>query len=117
MLTWTAKHRTLHFAAIISCYEFGLYRCVSQNRTSKEPVATEAQIREAPALASVHEAKLIRRPGNSPQDSKVYIVRNGKKQWVGKASWFAANGYHFPEEVVEIPASDLASPATGDPIQ
>ncbi|MEP7362264.1 MAG: hypothetical protein ABI972_03345 [Acidobacteriota bacterium] len=66
---------------------------------------------------SPFEKLLVRRPGNEPEDGKVYLVRNGKKQWVVNAKWLAANGYRFPEDVREISAAELAAIPTGDPIE
>jgi hypothetical protein len=66
--------------------------------------------------ASVYENKLVRRPGNSVEDGKVYLVQNGKKRWVVNASWLEAHGYKFPNDVHEIPTVDLDAMPSGDPI-
>jgi hypothetical protein len=83
------------------------------------PPAKEAEqsAPATPAPASVYENKLVRRPGTSIEDSKVYVVQNGKKRWVVNASWFAAHGYKFPDQVQQVPAADLDAIPTGDPIQ
>src|ERR1041384_3928427 len=77
--------------------------------SSPSPQATEATQPTAtvPSPASIYENKLVRRPGTGPEDAKVYLVQNSKRHWVVNASWFAAHGYKFPDQVQEIPAADL----------
>jgi hypothetical protein len=70
-----------------------------------------------PAAGAAYENKLVRRPGGSIEDGKVYLVQNGKKRWVVNASWFAANGYKFPDQVHQISAAELDAIPSGDPIQ
>jgi len=67
--------------------------------------------------AGTYEGKLVRRPGGTPEDGKVYLIEKGKKRWVVNAGWFSSHGYRFPEDVEEIPASALDAIPGGDPIQ
>jgi hypothetical protein len=69
------------------------------------------------SAATKYEKKLIRRPGSSPEDGKVYVVRDGRKSWVLSGDWMKKNGYKWPDDVMEIPASDLDSIPLGEPIQ
>ena len=66
---------------------------------------------------SVYENRLVRRPGKTVEDGKVYLVRNGTKHWIVNASWCAAHGFKFPDDVREISAADLDAIPTADPIQ
>jgi hypothetical protein len=59
---------------------------------------------------------MVKLPAGSGDDGKVYVVQEGKKRWVVNASWFASHNYKFPEDVIEIPASELAAIPVGDPI-
>jgi len=70
-----------------------------------------------PPAVSPYENKLVRRPGKSMEDGKVYLVENGKKRWVVNASWFAAHGFKFPEAVIEITPAALDAIPIGDPIE
>jgi hypothetical protein len=66
--------------------------------------------------ALLHEGHLVRRPGTSPEDTKVYLIHEGKKQWVLDGQWLPAHGYKWPDDVNLIPAPDLAAIPEGDPI-
>ncbi len=63
------------------------------------------------------EGHLIRRPGNTPEDAKVYLVKDGKKHWVVSGDWLKQNGYKFPEDVQIISAGELAQLPEGEPYQ
>jgi len=65
---------------------------------------------------SPYENMLIRRPGTSAEDTKVYIVQNGRRHWVVNASWFTAHGYKFPDDVHEITVAQFEAVPAGDPI-
>lgn len=82
---------------------------------------TEAPRATSPAVEtskpSPYEKMVVRRPGPTPEDGKVYVVQQGKKHWVVNAEWFPRNGYRFPEDVREIPASELERIPAGEPIQ
>lgn len=63
-----------------------------------------------------YEGKLVRRLGNTPEDGKVYLIREGHKQWVIRADWIVSRGFRWPEDVTIISADDLAQIPPGDPI-
>ena len=69
------------------------------------------------AMPSKYEGKLVRRDGASPEDQKVYYVREGLKQWIIDPQWIAANGFRWPEDVTVITATELDEMPSGDPIQ
>jgi len=83
------------------------------------PTATPAGAATPAATTppSKYENALVRRPGNTPEDSKVYVVQNGRKRWVVNASWFAAHGFKFPDAVQVITNAEFDAIPTGDPIQ
>ncbi len=66
--------------------------------------------------SAAYEGKFVRQPGSSPEDSKVYLIRNGRKQWVVNASWIVAHGHRWPADVITISAADLASIPDGQVI-
>jgi 2-polyprenyl-3-methyl-5-hydroxy-6-metoxy-1,4-benzoquinol methylase len=59
---------------------------------------------------------LVRRPGESVEDQKVYYVDNGRKRWVWSADWIVSKGLRWPEDVQLITAEELDSILTGPPI-
>ena len=69
-----------------------------------------------PPAESKYEGKLVRRQGNSPEDSKVYLVREGLKQWVMDSAWLTAHGYRWPEDVNIVGPGELEEIPVGDPI-
>ena len=90
--------------------------CVMETGCSSSPnSAGSKDAAKAPAI--LYENKLVRRPGDTPEDNKVYLVQNGRKRWVVNASWLAAHGFKFPEDVNVITPTDLEAIPTGEPIQ
>jgi hypothetical protein len=83
---------------------------------SSTPVASSSAMTQATASSS-WENKLIRRPGSGPEDTKVYLVKDGKRHWIVNASWIASHGYNWPADVNEIPAAELDAIPQGDAIQ
>jgi hypothetical protein len=83
--------------------------------SSSTPVQTSAST--SAAGAGVYEGKLVRRPGTTPEDGKVYLIEKGKKRWVIDSRWLSSHGFRFPEDVNEIPAAALDAIPGGDPIQ
>lgn len=71
----------------------------------------------APAAVSGWEGHLVRRPGGTPEDGKVYLVKDGKKHWVVSADWLKEHGYNFPGDVTVISAQELAQIPDGSVIQ
>ena len=65
---------------------------------------------------SDNEGKLVRRPGKSLEDGKVYIVCGGVKHWVIDAAWIEKNGFRWPEDIHVISAETLEQMPTGYPI-
>ena len=70
-----------------------------------------------PKTLSPREGQLVRRPGETPEDGKIYLVRDGIKHWVLDAKWLMRHGYHWPGDVIVIPAAELDSIPLGDPIR
>jgi len=68
-----------------------------------------------PPVASAWEGKLVRGEGNTPEDGRVFVVRNGTKHWIVNAAWVAANGYRWPEDINVLPSADLDRIPAGDP--
>lgn len=79
-----------------------------------EPVQSNSAA-QVPALK--WEGRLIRRPGASVEDGKVYLVKDGIKHWVVSAHWLKQHGYNFPADVQLVSAQDLATIPEGNPIQ
>jgi hypothetical protein len=101
-----------HLRACIFGAAFILAGC--SNSQPSQPVAATAP---PAAPAGPYENVLVRRPGATPEDGKVYVVQNGKKHWVVNASWFTGHGFKFPDDVHQIPVSEFDAIPSGDPIQ
>ena len=63
------------------------------------------------------EGKLVRRPGSTFEDGKVYLVRGGRRHWVRRAAWISSHGDKWPDDVVVIRPEELERIPMGDPIQ
>ena len=85
--------------------------------TPRSPVAMDESAKQGAVIATKYEHQLIRRPGASTEDGKVYVVIEGKKHWVTHAEWIQAHGYKWPDDVKQIPASDLDAIPSGPPIE
>jgi hypothetical protein len=64
----------------------------------------------------LYGGKLVRRPGPTPEDGKVYYVDNGKRRWVFSAEVLRRLGLRFPEDVILISADELARIPEGAPL-
>jgi hypothetical protein len=64
-----------------------------------------------------YEGRIIKRPGGTPEDDKVYIVRDGAKHWVRDYRWFIDNGYKWPGDLTLISREECDAIPLGDPIQ
>jgi hypothetical protein len=116
----TQTHRAHWIRTALLAAGLGLFisACSNGSGPRTEPTGNPPATQAAPPVpGAAYENKLVRRPGNNPEDGKVYVVQNGKKRWVVNASWFAAHGFKFPEDVHEISAAELDAIPTGDPIQ
>lgn len=75
-----------------------------------------ATSRPIQASAAKYEGKLVRRPGPTVEDSKVYEVMQGKKRWIANGDWIAAHGFKWPDDVNTISAAELEAIPLGEPI-
>jgi hypothetical protein len=71
----------------------------------------------ADQVAAHWENKLVRRRGNSDEDAKVYLVKDGRRCWVLSAKWVASHGYKWPGDVHLISSLALEGIPLGDPIR
>jgi SAM-dependent methyltransferase len=83
----------------------------------------DLQGREAPPLPvsrqvfkTSFEGCLVRRPGDTPEDQKVYFVENGRKRWVTTSEWIVAKGMNWPGDVQFITAEELDVILPGSPL-
>jgi SAM-dependent methyltransferase len=60
--------------------------------------------------------KLIRQPGDTPEEQKLYIIQDGKKRWVLSMATALKLGYSWPDDICEIPSTELADIPTGLPV-
>ena len=85
--------------------------------SSDAPGPKTESSQKQPAAVSPFENKMIRRPGKTPEDTKVYVVQGGKKRWVVNAAWFSTHGFRFPADVMEVPVEVFDYIPIGEPIQ
>jgi hypothetical protein len=110
---FSMRNRTSSFVFIalasIAAISGGCGKSETTAETSKQVVAS--------VPTSKWEGKLVRRPGTTAEDGKVYVVQGGRKRWVVSGAWLKENGYKFPGDVSVISAEELASIPDGDVIQ
>jgi hypothetical protein len=70
-----------------------------------------------PTPAVKYEQQVVRRPGDSVEDAKVYVILDHKKCWVIHAEWLGRNGYKWPDDVKTIPAAELEKIPLGQPVE
>ena len=99
--------KTMQVTTILTLMIFSFAGC-SKAPDSVSPSSVSPAIK--------YEKKLIRRPGTTPEDGKVYVVLNGQRHWIWAGEWIRKNGMKFPDDVNEIPASELDSIPLADAI-
>ena len=76
----------------------------------------DSTYRPSPAFKRSFAGRLVRRPGETPEDQKVYYVENGRKRWVTTADWIIAKGMAWPGDLQFITAEELDAILTGPPL-
>lgn len=104
-------HMSRRVIAMLAVATVVLASVVALNRIRVLYYTTES----TPRINMAYEGQLVRRPGNTPEDIKVYIVRNGVKHWITDKRWIVQNGFRWPEDVKVIPAEDLDPIPNGEP--
>src|SRR5262249_884996 len=70
----------------------------------------------APATPkSRYKGQLGRRPGSTPEDGKVYFVRDGVKHWFMSSNWILQHVFRGPQDVKLTPRVDLDAIPAGEP--
>jgi hypothetical protein len=64
-----------------------------------------------------YENKMVKAIGATGTDAKVYWIHAGKRQWVKHSSWITSHGFHWPDDVVPISASQLSTIPEAPPIE
>lgn len=99
-------------------FVLGLALLGSACSKTSEPKKSDAAAVANTSAVSKWEGSLVKRPaGNSVEDGKVYLVRDGKRCWVLSADWLKAHGYKFPDDVKVIPPEELDAIPLGDVIR
>jgi hypothetical protein len=94
----------------------GLVMCARKpwDSANQQSVAVEKVTRQA--FKTSFEGCLVRKPGDTPEDQKVYFVENGRKRWVTTAEWIIAKGMKWPSDVQLITAAELDAILPGPPL-
>jgi hypothetical protein len=64
-----------------------------------------------PVLNGKYEGKLIRRPGLTSEDNKVYIVAEGRRYWITDGNWITRHGLR---EILIIPVAEFRGIPEGE---
>ena len=85
-------------------------------------LVSDQELAEIPLGAPIpppndYEGQLVKREGSSPEDAKVYLIRDGARHWIMDGRWITGHGYKWPSDVHTIAAPDLARIPEGAPIQ
>lgn len=78
-------------------------------------VISASELAEIPEVSN-WEGQLIRRPGPTPEDGKIFLVKDGERHWVMSGDWLKLHGYRLPDDVRVISASELAQMPEGERI-
>lgn len=94
----------------------GLIMCARKPWDSTYQQSAYSERIPAQAFKMSFSGCLVRRPGETPEDQKVYYVENGRKRWVTTAEWIIAKGMNWPGDVQLITAEELDAILTGPPL-
>jgi SAM-dependent methyltransferase len=85
----------------------GLVMCARKpwDSVNQRLMAVEKLVRQPFKMS--FDGCLVRRPGETPEDQKVYYVENGRKRWVTTSEWIVQKGLRWPEDVQFITAAEL----------
>jgi hypothetical protein len=103
---------TCCFTAIAALLPLVVVGCSPYPR-SPEATTSPSTSTASQAIAAKYDHQLARRPSNTPEGGKVYVVIDGKKRWVVHVEWIRGHGYSWPNDVHEVSASDLDAIPTG----
>ena len=93
-----------------------LVMCGRKPWTSTEEQAASDEKVGRQVFYTPFEGYLVRRPGETVEDNKVYFVDHGRKRWVTTADWIIARGMNWPEDVKVITAEELDELLPGPPL-
>jgi SAM-dependent methyltransferase len=85
----------------------GLVMCARKPWDSTSQQAASNQRITRQVFKTSFEGCLVRRPGETAEDQKVYFVENGRKRWVTTADWIIAKGMNWPSDVQLITPEEL----------
>jgi len=94
----------------------GLVMCARKPWDSTEAEALSTANVTRQVFETSFEGCLIRRPGDTPEDQKVYFVENGRKRWVTTAEWIIAKGMNWPDDVQIVTPEELEAILPGPPL-
>jgi SAM-dependent methyltransferase len=90
----------------------GLVMCAIKPGVEHDPFL--ASVRSS-APPSALEGKLVRAPGDTVEDQKVYLIREGKKHWVVSAEWLDRHSLRL-SDTIQVERNVLDSLFTGPPL-
>ncbi len=53
------------------------------------------------------EGSLVRKPGSTAEQQRVYFIENGRRRWVTTADWIISRGMKWPSDVRLVDAREL----------
>jgi len=94
----------------------GLVMCARKPWDSTDQQADSRAKITRQAFKTSFDGCLVRRPGETPEDGKVYFIDNGRKRWVTTSEWIVAKGFNWPNDVQLITAEELDAILPGPPL-
>ena len=97
----------------ISCGGILLMSCLACSTPAAKESVVQAQVGEQATaskesdVAAKYEGKLIRLAGTGEETARVYIVKNGAKQWVTSIDWVKRQGFRWPDDVKPISRAEM----------
>ena len=87
----------------------GLVMCAIKPRRDRDSIVASLRF---PRPKPMYEGRLVRRPGDTPEDQKVYLIQEGRKHWVTSVQWLHSHGMRL-EDTIQVSRELLDSILNG----
>jgi ABC-type polysaccharide/polyol phosphate transport system ATPase subunit len=90
---------------------------VYQERIGSRSITTgHTSVHIDPATIATMEGAIFRGNGTTWDETKIFVIRGGKKHWICNADWLTANGIEYPHSVNFVEGGTLNGIPEGEPI-
>ena len=87
----------------------------AKESAAPDQVGAQASSPGVSEVAAKYEGKLIRLAVTGEESARVYIVKNGRKQWVTSIDWIKSQGFKWPDDVKPISREEMNLIPDGPP--